>query len=191
MSAFYPSHKVQHATAQPKTHVRRQRRRFQRQQYLLPAAPAGSPFPPTSSGTTTRGQGGRCWTVPGLEPVAISRQWDAPEHGESWRLIHPPLNHEAAPFDRDPCQCWAWREDLAVPGVALPPRSRLSGDTGTCGDMGTHSQADPGAFFSPRYAQKVVQLLCAKPPQFCSGFLSSPPLFKKAPSNLHGPVVLL
>lgn len=130
--------------------------------------------------------------VPSLEPVTINWQRDATEHGETWGLMHPPLNHEATPFARDPCQCRTWREDLAAPGWALPPQSRLSGDTGTCGDRGTHSQADPRALLSPRDAQKVVQLLlCAKPPLFDSGFLSSPSLFKKAPSSHDGPVFLL
>lgn len=181
---------MQHATVQTKTRVRKQRRQIWRQQYLLPAAPTGFPFPLASfclSDTRAREKmlTRRLQMLPLPSPeliVRISWQWDATEHGETWTPIHAPLNHEATPFARDPCQCWTWRRDLVVPRLALPPHSQLSGDTGTCGDMGTQSQADPGAILSPRYAQKVAQLsLDVKPPQFCSGFLSSPPLFKKAP----------
>ena len=76
----------------------------------------------------------RMLPVPSPDTVTISRQWDATEHRETRGLIHPPLNHEATPFARDPCQCWTWRRDLVVPALALSPHSQLSGDAGTCGD---------------------------------------------------------
>lgn len=93
----------------------------------------------------------RMLPVPSLEPVTISRQWDVTEHGETWRLIHPPLNHEATPFAGDPCQCWTWRRDLAVPGLALPPHSRLWGHR----DVWGHKDSQPG-----RPRSTLEPLLC-------------------------------
>ena len=100
---------MQHATAQPKTRVGKQRRQFRRQQRPLPAAAAGFSLPARlflheQREVEGEGAGPAVTGAPGArpEPVAISWWWDAAEHGEPWRLIHPPSNHEAAPLVRGP-----------------------------------------------------------------------------------------
>lgn len=92
---------MQRVTVQTRTRVGKQWRQFQRQQYLLPAAPTGFSLPShlfLHEQCVVKGEGAGLVVTcaPRAQSGGCNWQWDAAEHGGTGRLIHLPLNHEAA-----------------------------------------------------------------------------------------------